>query len=93
MRSLSVGERAILCQDGPEDEAPSFRVLEHRRGLVARKHHECAGCDGGWINPGELYDRVVGLDDGRFGISRYCKLPGCDRAAQTWEARAREAVR
>jgi hypothetical protein len=92
MRSLCCGERAILCQDGPEDEAPPFRVLEHRRRLTARKHHNCSGCDGGWIEPGEHYDRLVGLnDEGRFEINRYCMLPYCGRSARTWEARAQEA--
>lgn len=83
MRALSCGERAILAQDGPEDDPDPFRVLEDRQ-LTARRVHECSGCDGGWINPGETYRRIVGLDDSRFEIRRYCMLPYCNRSARTW---------
>lgn len=75
MRALSDGERAILAQDGPEDEADDFTVLSYRAVRSARKAHHCDGCsDGPGIAPGDPYNQWVALDgEGRFGISRFCR--------------------
>lgn len=78
MRSLSDGERAILAQDGPEEEAPDFKVLEWGR-HVARKAYLCQSCGIGYIAPGEPYDRMVALNEGRFEIDRHCTRQGCKR--------------
>lgn len=80
VRSLTDGERDILNQDGPDDEGFGSRPLEHKRGVTARKAHQCDGCTYGGILPGEKYDRLVTLEDGRFTIARYCTIPGCKRA-------------
>lgn len=73
MRSLSDGERAVLAQDGPEEEALGFRVLDYRFIKSARNHHFCDNCKGGWIAPGESYRRLVTLeDDGHIEVVRHC---------------------
>lgn len=86
MKSLSDGERAVLAQDGPEEEAPGFRVLDYQLIKAARKHHFCSLCEGGWIAPGESYARFVMLDDGGgVTVERSCdrKDVPCSRAATT----------
>lgn len=74
MRSLSDGERAILAQDGPEEESP-WRVLSERR-LKARKAHDCdicfKTCFVRHIRPGDVYHRIVVVEDGEFKVLRIC---------------------
>jgi hypothetical protein len=87
-RPLSCGERAILAQDGDEgDPGPEF--MRVRRIKAAGKTHSCAGCGEGWIAPGEPYDQVVTIEDGRFEIAAFCLGRGhpCPRAEETWKAR------
>lgn len=55
-------------------EGPDFKVLRQSK-YKARKHHNCEGCDKG-IHPGETYEQVVFLEDGKFGIIRY-HHPAC----------------
>jgi hypothetical protein len=76
MRSLLAdsGSRAILAQDGPEDEGTSERVLSYRVVKAARKVHTCDGCPGGRIEPGSLYHAWAVLDDmDQFRIWRFCR--------------------
>lgn len=74
-RRLSDGERAILAQDGPEDEGPPWRVLAERR-YRARKDHSCDGCEGQcaahYIHRGEAYTVLCVIDDGEFKVLRLC---------------------
>lgn len=75
MRQLSDGEKAILSQDGPEDEAPGPRVLAERR-YRARKAHECDGCHGAcraqYIRPGDIYTVFCVIDAGEFKVLKLC---------------------
>src|SRR4051812_35183336 len=74
--SVSDGERAILAQDGPEHEVEPFVTLSDRI-LTARRAHSCdGGCSGGTIEPGDLYQRLAVIEDGRFSIIRLCR--GCN---------------
>lgn len=85
MRALSDGERTILAQDGPEEEALGYRILNYRFIKAAQKHHFCDNCPGGWIAPGESYRRLVMLEDGRVGVWRHCTREDvpCARADTT----------
>lgn len=100
MRSLSCGERAILAQDGPE-EVEGDRILA-KRTLRARVVHGCEGCPkDGLIQPGTLYEQIVGLhvDDGSFFVRRFCKDTArqdrcfAGRKARAAESQARLAAR
>ena len=75
-RSLSDGERAILNQDGPEDDPPPWRVLAERR-YRARKAHECDACLGTCfaqhIRAGEAYTVLCVIEDGEFRVLRLCE--------------------
>jgi hypothetical protein len=76
MRALSCGERAILAQDGPEDEPePDFCRVRHIR--EARKSHPCGHCEGGTIRPGRPYLEYVEIDGGRFTRQTYCAGGPC----------------
>lgn len=73
---LSDGERAILAQDGPEEDPQPWRVIAERR-YRARKAHECDGCRGTCfaqhIRPGEAYTVLCVIEDGEFKVLRLCK--------------------
>lgn len=75
MRPLSSGERAILSQDGPEENHIKVRVLAERC-YRARKAHECDGCHGTCfaqhIRPGEAYTVMCVIEDGEFKVMRLC---------------------
>jgi hypothetical protein len=74
MRSLLMdsGSRAVLCQDGPEDEDDRFVVLSDTV-RTAKHHHDCdGGCDGGFIAPGESHQRLVVIEDGKLTCVRMC---------------------
>lgn len=76
MRMLSAGERAILAQDGPEPEGEPFATLSDRV-LTAHRAHSCnGGCEGGTIEPGDIYQQLVVIEDRRFAIIRLCR--GCN---------------
>lgn len=76
MRPLSDGERTILAQDGPEDEAPPWRVLAERR-YRARKAHECDGCHftcfARYIRPGDAYSVLCVIEEGEFKVLKLCE--------------------
>lgn len=76
MRSLSDGERAILAQDGPEEDPPPWRVLSERR-YRARKAHTCSVCLGTCparsIRAGEMYTVLSIIEEGEFRVMRLCK--------------------
>jgi hypothetical protein len=74
MRALSCGERAIIAQDGPEDEEkPRFwRVREIHS---ARKAHPCGHCNGWSIPAGQPYLEFVEIDAGRWSRQTYCAGP------------------
>ena len=64
MRMLSDGERAVLCQDGPEPEdCARVRVLSQRFD-TARKQHACSLCPDGVILPGQRFERLTLLEEG-----------------------------
>lgn len=76
MRSVSPGERAILAQDGPEEDRTEVRVLAERR-YRARKAHECDGCKGTcfaqYIRRGEAYTVLCVIEDGEFKVLKLCE--------------------
>jgi hypothetical protein len=73
---LSDGCRAVLAQDGPEDEMPPWRVLAERR-YRARKAHECDGCGGlcaaHYIHKGEAYTVLCVIEGGEFRVLKLCE--------------------
>lgn len=80
MRMLSDGERAILQQDGPDEQDEPWRVLSHRVVRRARRPHRCnGGCRAAaMIHPGEPYQRTAFLDghEQRFVFLKICM--GCN---------------
>lgn len=73
MRTISDGERAILAQDGPEDDMGD-QVLSYRHVRAAAKAHGCDGCPDGQILPGENYHQWATLDEfGQFHLMRFCR--------------------
>jgi hypothetical protein len=73
---MSCGERAIVVQDGPEDEPqPDYSRVRHIR--HARKSHPCGHCHGGTIQPGQPYIEYVEIDNGRFMRQTYCAGGPC----------------
>jgi hypothetical protein len=82
---MDSGSRAVLCQDGPEDEDashhPGWRILDNRV-RTARRRHLCAGgCDVGSIEPGQPYQRLVVIEDGKLTCARLCLGCGAGRRA------------
>lgn len=74
MRPLSCGERAILGQDGPEDEpAPEFERVRSIK--AARKPHACGHCRHGLIPAGHPYVEHVTIEGGEFARRTYCAGP------------------
>lgn len=72
---LSDGDRAVLAQDGPEEDPPQKRVLAHRR-YRASKSHECDGCGGlcpaHYIRKGEAYTVLILIEDREFRVMKLC---------------------
>jgi hypothetical protein len=59
------------CIDtGDDGEAPSLHVVEMRK---AQKEHICCECHEP-IHPGDTYERVVGVWDGKFDHFKTCAI-------------------
>jgi hypothetical protein len=79
VRSLSDGERAILAQDGDDDDTRCAGTTFVRL-RTARKQHCCDTCAWGAILPGESYTELVIIYFSEISIERHCRIPGCKRA-------------
>lgn len=55
--------------EDPEDEEYDFKLLGKTE-QAARKWHTCEHCQGG-IAPGQRYESIRALDEGRFTILKY----------------------
>lgn len=61
---------------------PEFISSKH---VVARKRHRCSECHG-FIEPGDVYERVAGSWDGRFDTFKTCIH--CEEARDFYEHEA-----
>lgn len=78
-------EAVTLCSVFDDPERPDFERV--RRIKAARKRHLCSFCESGYIEPGESYNELVTIDDGRFSRKAYCwgSRRGCLSAKEkTW---------
>lgn len=55
--------------EDPEEYEPDFKVLGQSK-RTARKWHTCEMCEGG-IAPGQQYESIRSLDEGRFSIIKH----------------------